>query len=404
MKVLFSATLFVMATALFVSAYCYAESSPEPLKIGVLNDQSGPYAEVTGKGSVLAAQMAVEDFGGKVIGRPIQVVAADHQNKPDLGVSIARSWYDAEKVSAIFDVPASAVALGVLEMARNRNKIVVFSGAASPDLTGKFCAGTSFGWSYDSYSLASGTARALVKTGAETWYFLTVDSTAGMAIERDASSVVTAAGGKVLGSVKHPLNTHDFASFLLRAQQSGAKVIGLANAGHDTVNSIRQATEFGIPQGGQRVAGMLVLANDVHSIGLEAARGIFATESFYWDMNDETRAWSKRFMKANGGRPANMIQAGVYSAVLHYLKALNKVGADDGLAVAAAMKAMPVEDFYTKGAVVRTDGRVLRDMYLLQAKAPSESKSEWDLYTIVARIPPEEAFRSLAESGCPLAK
>jgi branched-chain amino acid transport system substrate-binding protein len=391
----------VAALLLAFMAAAKAEDKPAPIRIGVLNDQSGPYADVTGKGSVLAAKMAIDDFGGSVLGRPIELLAADHQNKPDIGASIARKWYY-EGVDAIFDVPNSGVALAVLEVAREMKKIVVFSGAASPDITGKLCAPTSFHWAYDSYALASGTARAMVEQGGNTWFFITLASTAGYAIQKDATQVITKAGGRVLGSVAHPLNSADFSSFILQARQSGAKVIGLANAGNDTVTSIRQSAEYDVAGAGQKLAGMLIMINDVKALGLQAAHGVFATESFYWDANDATRAWSKRFMGANGGTPANMIQAGVYSGVLHYLKALARVGSQDSIAVANAMRQIPVEDFYTKSALVRADGRVMRDMYLLEAKQPSESKGPWDLYKLVATIPAERAFRPLSEGGCPL--
>jgi len=370
------------------------------VRIGVLNDQSGLYADNTGPGSVIAARMAVEDFGGKVLGKPVEVVFADHQNKADIGSNVTRQWIDQEGVDAIADVGNSAVALAVQAITREKNRIHLNTGAASSDLTGKECSPTGFSWAYDTYALASGTGKALVKQGGDTWFFLSADYSFGQALERDTTKFVKEAGGKVLGSVRVPLNTSDFSSFLLQAQGSGAKVIGLANAGGDTINSIKQASEFGIVAGGQRLAGLLVFLPDIHSLGLKTAQGLVITTAFYWDQNDETRAWNKRFQEKHG-KPATYIQAGTYSAVAHYLKAIAAAGTDEAKAVSAKMKEMPVNDFMTHGAKVREDGRVVRDMYLVEVKTPAESKGPWDYYKILTTIPGDEAFRPLADGNCP---
>jgi branched-chain amino acid transport system substrate-binding protein len=381
-----------------------AQVSDNVVKIGVMNDQSGLYADITGQGSVVAARMAAEDFGGKVLDKPIEIVFADHQNKPDVGSNIVRTWIDTDKVDVIADVPTSSVALAVQQITKEKNRIFLISGAASSDLTGKACSPTGFHWTYDTYMLANGTGNALVKAGGDSWFFLTADYAFGHALERDTASAVTAAGGKVLGQVRHPLNTSDFSSFLLQAQASKAKIIGLANAGGDTINSIKQAAEFGIVAGGQRLAGLLVFVTDVHSLGLKTAQGLVVTESFYWDLNDETRAWSKRFMAKHGGKAPTMVHAGVYSAVSHYLKAVKAAGTDEAQKVAAKMREMPVSDFMGKNVKVREDGRVMRDAYLLQVKAPSESKGPWDYYKVLATIPAKDAFRPLDQGGCPLVK
>ncbi len=373
------------------------------VRIGVLNDQSGLYADNTGPGSVIAARMAVEDFGGKVLGKPVEVVFADHQNKADIGSNVTRQWIDQEGVDAIADVGNSAVALAVQAITREKNRIHLNTGAASSDLTGKECSPTGFSWAYDTYALASGTGKALVKQGGDTWFFLSADYSFGQALERDTTKFVKEAGGKVLGSVRVPLNTSDFSSFLLQAQGSGAKVIGLANAGGDTINSIKQASEFGIVAGGQRLAGLLVFLPDIHSLGLKTAQGLVITTAFYWDQNDETRAWNKRFQEKHG-KPATYIQAGTYSAVAHYLKAIAAAGTDEAKAVSAKMKEMPVNDFMTKNAEVREDGRVVRDMYLVEVKTPAESKGPWDYYKILTTIPGAEAFRPLADGNCPFVK
>jgi branched-chain amino acid transport system substrate-binding protein len=380
-----------------------AQMSGKPVKIGVLSDMSSLYADIGGAGSVAAAQMAVKDFGGKVNGVDIEVISADHLNKPDTGVSIARRWIDEDGVDAIVDVPTSSVALGVQEVLKEKGKVFLISGAASSDLTGKACSPTGVHWTYDTYALAHGTGNALVKQGGDTWFFITADYAFGHALQRDTSEVVTKAGGKVLGSVDVPLNNADFSSFLLQAQQSKAKIIGLANAGGDTDNSIKQAAEFGIVAGGQRLAGLLVFVSDVNSLGLPTAQGLVLTEAFYWDQNDETRAWSKRFMEQIK-KPPTMVQAGVYGAVTHYLKAMAAANTEDGPKVVAKMRELPINDFMTKNGKLREDGRVLRDMYLFQVKTPAESKYQYDYYKLLATIPADQAFRPVSESECPLVK
>jgi branched-chain amino acid transport system substrate-binding protein len=381
-----------------------AQVSDDVVKIGVLNDQSGLYADIGGPGSVLAAKMAVEDYGGSVLGKRVEVTLANHQNKPDVGSAIARRWFDTEKVDAIVDVPHSATALAVLSVTRQKNKVLLLSGPAYVEFTGKECAPTTVHWTYDSYAMANGTARAVVKQGGDSWFFITGDNAGSHSQERDAMAFVQKAGGKVLGSVRHPLNTSDFSSYLLQAQQSGAKVIGLANAGGDTVNSIKQANEFGLARGGQKLAGLLMFITDVKAVDLEQAKGLIITDAFYWDADERTRTWSRRFMKQHGGRAPTSAQAGVYSAVMHYLKAIEAAGTDEGLAVSATMKKLPVSDFFSDNYTIRPDGRLVRDMYLLQVKTPAESKEPWDLFKILARIPGDEAYRPMAEGQCPLNK
>ncbi len=371
-----------------------------PVKIGVLNDQTSLYADIGGKGSVEAAKMAAED-AGQVLGAPVQVIVADHQNKPDVGASIARQWYDQDGVDVITDVPTSSVALAVNEVSREKKKLALFTGPASSDLTGPKCSPYSASWVYDTYSLAHVTGSAVVKSGGDTWFFLTADYAFGHALERDTAAVVTEEGGKVLGDVKVPLNTSDFSSFLLQAQGSKAKIIGLANAGGDTINSIKQGAEFGIVEGGQKFAGLLIFLTDVHSLGLKTAQGLQLTSPFYWDMNDETRAWSKRF-QARTGHPPTFDQAGVYSAMHHYLDAVKAVGSKDADKVMAKMRETPINDFMSKNAKLRIDGRVMREMYLFEVKKPAESKGEWDLYKLVQTVPADKAFRPLDKGGCPL--
>lgn len=380
-----------------------ANASGDTVKIGVLADMSGPYASLAGKGSVIAAQMAIKDFGGRVLGRQIEIVSGDHQNKADLGSALARRWFDQERVDAIFDVPNSAVAFAVLDVAKAANKIIAFSGPVSAALTGPRCASNSFHWTYDTNAIAKTTGRALIKKGADSWYFVSLDSATGQLLEGDLTKVITAEGGKVLGQVRHPLNTPDFSAFMLTAQQSKAKVIALANAGADTVNAVKQAAEYRISDSGTKVAAMLLMINDIHALGLGAAKGVVTAESFYWDLNDETRAWHKRFQNEYGGA-ANMVQAGTYSAVLHYLKAVQAAGTEETNAVATKMRELPVNDFYTKNVRVREDGRVMRDMYLFEVKAPNESRGPWDYYKLVDRISGDHAYKSLAEGGCPLVK
>jgi branched-chain amino acid transport system substrate-binding protein len=369
----------------------------------VLTDISGPYGSIAGNGSIIAAQMAVEDYGGKVLGKPIKVISADHLNKPDVGSSIARKWFDAEGVDAIFDLTNSAVSLAVVELARERGKVVAFSGPSTADLTGKACTETTTHWAYDTYSLVNGSVKLLLKQGIKSWFFLALDATGGRAIEAIGTRAIKEGGGTVAGNVHHPLNTSDFSSFLLQAQQSGAKAIALANAGADTVNSIKQAGEFGLPDKGIKLVGLIFLINDVHAVGLKTAHDAVLSETFYWDLNDDTRAWNKRFMSRHGA-PANMIQAGVYSSVIHYLRSLEKAGSDEGRAVSKVMRALPVNDALMKDIKIRADGRVMRDVYIFRVKSPTESKAPWDYYESIGRISAEDAFRPAAESDCPLMK
>jgi branched-chain amino acid transport system substrate-binding protein len=379
-----------------------AQVSDGVIKIGVMNDMSGLYADIAGPGSVVAAKMAVEDFGAAKKGMKVEVVGADHQNKPDVGSSIANQWYDVDKVDAIFDVPTSSVALAVSEITRKKGKAFLVSGAATSDLTGKACSPNTIHWTYDTWMLANGTGSAIVKTGGDTWFFLTADYAFGHALERDTEAAVLKNGGKVLGRVRHPFPGQDFSSFLLQAQASKAKIIGLANAGGDTINSIKQASEFGIVKGGQNLAGLLVFITDIHSLGLQTAQGLIFTESFYWDLNEGTRAWSKRFAAANGGKYPSMVQAGVYSSVLHYLKAIEAAKTDDGTKVIAQMKKMPTDDpLFGKGSI-RRDGRKIHPAYLVEVKKPSESKGPYDYYKIRATIPADQAFRPEKDGGCSL--
>ena len=379
-----------------------AEISDNVVRIGVLNDQSGIYADVTGQASVIAARMAVEDYGGKVKGVPVEVIFADHQNKPDIGSNIANQWYDRDGVDVIVDVPTSSVGLAVQNIAKEKGKVMIDHGAATSDLTGKACSPTGIHWTYDTYALANGTGRALVEQGAKKWYFITADYAFGHALERDTSNAVTAAGGEVVGTVRSPFPSTDFSSFLLQAQGSGADVIGLANAGGDTVNSIKQAAEFGITQGGQKLASLLVFLSDVHSLGLEVSQGLVLTTGFYWDLNDETRAFAKRFGERNGGKMPTMVQAGIYSSVMHYLKAVEATKSDDGKTVVDQMKKTPVNDFFAKGGTIREDGRMVHDMYLMQIKSPAESKGPYDYYKLLATIPGDQAFRPMDKGECPL--
>ena len=376
--------------------------TPPPLKIGVMDGFSGVYGDLTA-GEVEAMQMAIDDVGGKVLGRSVEILSADHQTKPDVGASIARRWYDVDGVKMITGLGTSSVALAVRKVSQEKGLIDINTGAASADLTGPACSETGAHWVYDTYALAHVTGSAMVKAGGDSWFFLTADYAFGHALERDVSTVVTASGGKVLGGVKHPLSTQDFSSFLLQAQSSKAKVIGLANAGQDTINSIKQAGEFGIVKGGQKLAGLLVFATDVQSLTLPVAQGLVLTEAFYWDQNDETRAWTKRY-RAKKDRLPSMLTAGVYSSTLHYLKAVQAAGTDDAKAVMAKMRELPVNDVMTKNGKLREDGRLVRDMYLFQVKAPSESKSKDDIYTLVATVPGDQAYRPLKEGKCPLIK
>jgi len=391
---------FAMAAALGSGA-AQAAYTDGVVRIGVLNDQSGLYADLAGLGSVLAAQMAVEDFGAEAKGIKVDIVSADHQNKADIGSAIVSKWYDADGVDMVVDVPTSSVALAVNEVTRQKNKVFLVSGAATSDLTGSKCSPNTVHWTYDTWALANGTGSAVVKAGGDSWFFLTADYAFGHALERDVSAVVEKNGGKVLGSVRHPLSTSDFSSFLLQAQGSGAKIIGLANAGGDTINSIKQASEFGIVAGGQKLAGLLVFLTDINSLGLQTAQGLQLTSAFYWDRDDTTRAWSKRFADRNNGNQPTMVQAGVYSAVLGYLRAVEALGSDgDGKAVVDQLEKMGTDDPIFGKSTIRSDGRHVHNMYLFEVKKPDESKGKWDYYKLVREIPAAEAFRPLADGGC----
>ena len=393
----------IWMTALAVGGLLFAApASAQGVKIGILNDQSGVYADYGGKYSLEAAHMAVEDFGGEVLGKKIEIVTADHQNKPDLAVAIARRWYDTEGVDMITELTTSSVALAVQELSKEKKKIDIVVGAATSRITGDACTPYSFHWAYDTRALAVGTGGALVKAGGDTWFFLTADYAFGYALEKDTSDIVTANGGKVVGSVRVPLNSSDFSSFLLQAQSSKAKIVGLANAGLDTTNSIKQAAEFGIVKQGQKLAGLLMTLSEVHGLGLDAAQGLVLTEGFYWDHDDQTRAFGERFMKRTGHMPS-MIHAGTYSATLSYLKAVKAAGTKDSDAVAAKLKELPVDDVFAKGKVL-ANGRMVHDMYLFEVKKPSESKKPWDYYKQLAVVLGNQAFFSAKDSGCPLTK
>ena len=380
-----------------------AQYTDGAVKIGVMNDMSGLYADLTGPGSVVAARLAVEDFGAAAKGLKVEIVGADHQNKPDVGSNIVRTWIDVDKVDVIVDVPTSSVALAVSEIVKDKNKVFLVSGAAAADLTGPKCTPNTIHWTYDTWALANGTGKAIVKTGGDTWFFLTADYAFGHALERDTAAVVEKSGGKVLGKVRHPFPGTDFSSFLLQAQASKAKIIGLANAGGDTINSIKQASEFGIVKGGQKLAGLLVFISDVKALGLPIAQGLIFTEAWYWDTNDVNREFAKKFAAQNKGIYPSMIHAGVYSAVTHYLKAVSELKSDaDGKVVVAKMKETPTDDKLFGKGTVRADGRKIHDMYLFEVKKPEESKGPWDLYNLRATIPAAEAFRPLKEGGCPL--
>jgi len=404
-------TLALRYTALFAFAglgfATSALAQDKTAKIGVLNDMSSLYADIGGPNSVVAVKMAVEDSGLVAKGWKIDVLSGDHQNKPDIGTNMTRQWIDVDKLDAVVDTPTSSVALAVSNLVKEKNSILINSGGASADITGKACTPNTLSVTYDTYMLAKGTGQALTKAGGDTWFFLTSDYAFGHALERDTAAIVTASGGKVLGAVRHPLNTSDFSSFLLQAQSSKAKVIGLANAGGDTTNAIKQASEFGIVAGGQKLAALLLFITDVHSLGLKTAQGLTFTESFYWDMNDQTREWSKRFQKQSPkGTMPSMTVAGLYSGVLHYLKTLEAMGGNphDGAKVVAKMKELPTDDVLFGKGTIRADGRKLVPAYLFEVKKPAESKYPWDYYKLVATIPAEEVARPLGESECPLVK
>ena len=394
---------FVAAAMMFFASGAHAQYSDGVIKIGVMNDMAGTYADLAGPGSVVAARMAVEDFGAEKKGMKVEIVSADHQNKPDVGSNVVRTWIDVDKVDVIVDVPTSSVALAVNQITREKNKVFLVSGAAASDLTGSQCSPNTVHWTYDTWALANGTGNAIVKTGGDSWFFLTADYAFGHALERDTAAVVEKNGGKVVGRVRHPFPGTDFSSFLLQAQASKAKVIGLANAGADTTNAIKQAAEFGIVQGGQNLAGLLVFLTDVHGLGLKTAQGLIFTEAWYWDMNDANREFAKKFAAANRGVHPSMVHAGVYSAVTHYLKALEALKSDaDGKAVVAKMKETPTDDKLMGKGTVRADGRKIHPMYLFEVKKPEESKYPWDYYKLRATIPADQAFRPLAEGKCPL--
>jgi len=386
------------------TAAAQAQVSDNAVKIGVLTDHSGGFAYLVGKHSVEATQMAVDDFGGKVLGKPITVVTADHQNKADIAAALSRKWFETEGVDAITDVAGSAVALATQEIARPRGKVLLISGAATTELTGKACSATTSQWSYDTYAFAKGTASQVTKQGGNSWFFLTSDYAFGHSLQRDASHFVEEAGGKVLGAVRFPFGSPDFSSFLLQAQASKAKVIGLAMSGADLLSAIKQAREFGIVQSGQSLASLVIYINDIEGLGLNVAQGLTLTTSFYWDTDDETRAWAKRFMERSGGFIPNLITAGTYASVLHYLKAVEAAGTDEGKAVAAKMKEMPVNDFYNKNVQIRQDGRVMHKTYLMRVKSPDQSKYRGDFYDVLAQMSGEQSFRPLAGSECPLVK
>jgi branched-chain amino acid transport system substrate-binding protein len=397
----------LLGTALTLASASFAVAQDKTVKIGALSDQSGLYADLGGPGSTLAAQMAMEDSGLTGKGWKIEIISGDHQNKPDIGTSIARQWLDVDKVDVIVDVPNSGVALAVNNVIKEKNAVYINSGAATSDLSNAQCSPNTVHWTYDTYMLAHTTGQALVKTGGDTWFFLTADYAFGAALERDTTAVITANGGKIVGGVKHPLNTSDFSSFLLQAQSSKAKIIGLANAGGDTTNSIKQAAEFGIVKGGQKLAALLLFLTDVKAIGLETAQGLNFTETFYWDMNDETRAFSKKFAaRMKNGAPPTMVQAGVYSGLIHYFKALDGLGGNphDGIKVVEKMKSIKTDDpLFGKGEI-QPNGRTIHSAYLFEVKKPSESKGPWDFYKLVGTVPGDQAFTPLSESKCALLK
>jgi branched-chain amino acid transport system substrate-binding protein len=397
----------LLGTAISIASASIAVAQDKTVKIGALSDQSGLYADLGGPGSTLAAQMAIEDSGLTAKGWKIDVISGDHQNKPDIGTAIARQWFDVDKVDVIVDVPNSGVALAVNNVIKEKNGVYINSGAATSDLSNAQCSPNTVHWTYDTYMLAHTTGQALVKAGGDTWFFLTADYAFGAALERDTTSVITANGGKIVGGVKHPLNTSDFSSFLLQAQSSKAKIIGLANAGGDTTNAIKQAAEFGIVKGGQKLAALLLFLTDVKAIGLETAQGLNFTETFYWDMNDQTRAFSKKFAaRIKNGAPPTMVQAGVYSGLIHYFKALEALGGNphDGIKVVEKMKSIPTDDpLFGKGEI-QPNGRTIHSAYLFEVKKPSESKGPWDFYKLVGTVPGDQAFTPLSESKCAMLK
>jgi len=381
------------------------QAAAEPVRIGVLTDLTGPQADFAGPGSVAAARMAVADYGGQVAGMPVEIVAGDHQNRADIGANIARQWFDAGGVNAVVDLPNSAVALAVIGLAAEKNRVALVSGGGTSDITGRSCNPNTVHWTYDTWAQANTVGTAVTRAGGNTWFFMTVDYAFGYALERDATEAIQRAGGRVVGTVRHPLGTADFASFLLRAQSSRARVLGLGSAGADTINAVKQAAEFGVARRGQQMAAMLMVLNDIHGLGLEAAQGLRLSEAFYWDLNDGTRAWARRFAAANGGRYPNMVHAGVYAAVLHYLRAVEALrAATDGRQVVEAMKDMPTEDPLFGRGTIRRDGRAIHDMYLFEVKAPGESQGAYDYYRLVSTVPAESAFRPMQDGGCSLVR
>ncbi|MGA8652640.1 MAG: ABC transporter substrate-binding protein [Xanthobacteraceae bacterium] len=393
----------LLAAAVIGVGTARAQVSDDVVRIGVLNDQSNVYADLGGAGSVIAARMAINDVGGKVLGKPIDMLVADHQSKADVGASIARQWFDSDKVDMVIGFDNSSVALAVEQVAFQKNRIAIAGAIGTTAFTGKGCTPNEAAWVYDAYALTNTLARSVVKRGEDTWFFITVDYSLGHSLEADATSAVVASGGKVLGSARHPLNTADFSAYLLQAQTSGAKVVALANAGGDMTNAIKQANEFGLTRAGQTVVSLLTFITDVHSVGLKAAQGLTFVTAFYWDRDDESRAWSKRFFNLHKRMPT-MGQAAVYSAIRHYLRAIEAAGTDEAKAVMAKMREIPVNDFYAKNGRVREDGRMVHDMYFVQVKTPEESTGPWDYYKILSTIPGDQAFRPLDEGGCPLVK
>ena len=397
-------TTTMIAAAAFAGTSAFAQDakiSDDFVRVGFIEDMSGVYADITGMGAVTAAQMAVEEFGGTVLGMPIEIVSADHQNKPDIAGAIARKWFDEDQVDAILDVASSSPALSVLAIAREKEKILTLSSPGSLRITNENCGPYVVHWAYDTHAIAHSTSKALVEQGFDSWYFVVADYAFGHSLEKDTSEVVKAAGGEVLGSTRLPVGTTDFASALLTAQSSGAEVVALANAGSDAINSIKQAAQFGLTQAGQKLATLAGFINDVHGLGLEQAQGLTITEATYWDLNDETRAWSQRFFEKMNAMP-NMLQTGTYSSVLHYLRAVEAAGTDKTEAVMAKMREMPVNDVFYKNGTIREDGRMMHDMYLFEVKKPEESKGQWDYYKLLATVPAKEAFQPLEKSTCSL--
>jgi branched-chain amino acid transport system substrate-binding protein len=403
MRLVVSAALSLLAVAVIGTGTASAQVLDDVVRIGVLNDQSNVYADIGGPGSVIAARMAVEDVGGKVLGKPIDILVADHQSKAEVGASIARQWFDAEKVDMIIGFENSSVALAVEQVAAQKNRIAIAGAIGTTAFTGKNCTPNEAAWVYDAYALTNTLARSVVGRGEKTWFFITVDYALGHSLEADATAAVMASGGKVLGSARHPLNTADFSSYLLQAQTSGAQVVALANAGGDMINAAKQASEFGLTRTGQTVVSLLAFITDIHTMGLKASQGLTFITAFYWDRDDESRAWSKRFFERHKRMPT-MAQAAMYSAVRHYLRAIEAAGTDEAKAVMAKMREMPVNDFYAKNGRVREDGRMVHDMYFVQVKSPEESSGPWDYYKILSTIPGDQAFRPLDEGGCPLVK